>query len=204
MSLIKNVVASTLLAGSALGLNSCGSTAEPNSLANRQKEVVKELMAERPAKEYNKAVGSWREGILAPADAQSTIDSIAFRQVFDGTILATDSKSVEEYNAIAAKMRVGDHKTYESAFEELDNKMLDQNIKVKEIPANAKEYRAFEQTVHNLSGNITYNNDHKVIAVRQFKADSLAYTNFFKERGRLTPGIEKNIKEISKQIKLKP
>lgn len=202
MSLIKNVVAGTLLASSALGFNSC--TGDSERLAESRKGVVKELLAERPAKEYNKAVGSWREGILAPADAQSTIDSIAFRQVFDGTILSTDSKSVKEFNAIAAKMRVGNHNTYESAFEELDNKMLDQNIKVKEIPANEKEYRAFETRIHGLTGSTTINNEHNVIAVRQFKADSLAYTNFFKERGRLTPSIEKRISDVSKKIKLKP
>lgn len=202
MSSIKSILAGTLLAGSALGFNSCESGS--NMVANSRKEVIKEFMADRPAKEYNKAVGSWREGILAPADAQSTLDSVAFRQVFDGTILSTDSESVKQFNSIAGKMRVGNHTDYNSAFEDLDNKMLDQNIKVKEIPANAKEYGAYETRTLGLFGTNTYKNEHRVMAARQFKADSLAYTNFFKERGRLTPGIEKSIKEISKQIKLKP
>lgn len=203
MSFINRIVAGALLTGSALGFSGCQT--DSDRLAEQRQEVVKELLADRPAREYNQAVAGWRQGIIASADAQSTIDSIAYRQVFDGTVAAQDSAKVKEFNAIAANMRVGNHEKFDSAFAELDNKMLDMNITKRNFDANTNEYLSYRTRVSNgMTGYVTHENYNKVLAVRQFKADSMAYNNFFKENKLLSPEVAQKLKKVAQKVKIKP
>lgn len=203
MAVINRIITGALLVGSALGFNSC--QGDSQRLAESRQGVVKELLADRPAREYNQAVAGWRDNLSASADAQSTIDSIAYRQVFDGTVAAQDSTKVKEFNTIAGKMRVGNYETFNSAFVDLDNKMIDMDITKRNLDANAKEYKAYRTCHPRIFGSSTYfENYEKVLAVRQFKADSMAYTKFFKENNLVTPEVAQKLEKVAKKVKLKP
>ncbi|MCM1266224.1 MAG: hypothetical protein NC200_08510 [Candidatus Gastranaerophilales bacterium] len=206
MSFINKIVTGALLTGSALGFSGCN--ANSDHTANERKEVVKELLADRPAKEYNEAVEGWRMGtISSPADAQSAIDSIAYRQIFVGTTAAQDSTKVKEFNSIASKMRIGTYKTnddYDKAFNELDKKMIDMNISTQEHFANEKEYKSYTRIVNGRYNTYQAPRNSAILAARQFKADSIAYSRFFEKNNLLDSTMVKQIKKVSEKIKIKP
>ncbi len=201
MSFINKIVTGALLTGSALGFSGC--TTDGERLAEQRQEVVKELLVDRPVREYNQAVAGWRNGSVITADAQSTIDSIAYKQVFDGTVAAQDSAKVKEFNSIAAKMKVSGSISllHEDACVELDNKMIDMDITNRAMDANAEEYKSFKRR---FSTGLINEHPEKVIAVRQFKADSMAYNKFFKDNNLLTPETAEKLTKVAKKVKLRP
>lgn len=205
MSFINRIVTGALLTGSALGFSGC--SLNSNRDAEQRKEVLKELLADKPAKEYTKAIADWRYGtVMAAADAQSSVDSAAFRQIFDGTTAAQNSAKVKEFNAIAASTRIkGSHDTFESAQKELDKKIIDLNISTKDMVANEKEYETLTQELPSRCRRADIVSDESArLMARQFKTDSVAYTNFFKKNNLLTPEVTQQIKKVSEKIKIKP
>lgn len=204
MSFINKIVTGALLTGSALGFSGCNT--DGKRLAEQRQEVIKELLVDRPVREYNQAVAGWRNGSVITADAQSTIDSIAYRQVFDGTVAAQDSAKVKEFNSIAAKMKVSsDRLSFSDAFNELDNKMINMDITKRAMDANAEEYKSFKRRVSTgITGHVTHEHPEKVLAVRQFKADSMAYNKFFKDNNLLTPETAEKLTKVAKKVKLRP
>lgn len=163
---------------------------------------AEEYMADKPAKEYLQMEKGWRNEKMRYADIQSSLDSVAYKDIFNGTKAAKDSSKVAEFNKIAAKMKVDKNiKTYEEAFKNLDNKTLNMGITTKEHKMNLKEYNNYEYKKS--VGRFIYNHidNSKVLQCRQFKADSIAYNKFFKKHNLLNDSVISQITKVSKKIK---
>ena len=73
-----------------LGLSACSDV----------KERAKDYMQDRPYSEYAELTNTKNHAFV-----QSRLDSMAYRDIFNGTKLAEDSASVAEFNKIAASLR---------------------------------------------------------------------------------------------------
>ncbi len=163
---------------------------------------AEEYMADKPAKEYIQMEKGWRNDNMRYADIQSSLDSVAYKDIFNGTKAAKDSSKIAEFNKIAAKMKVDKNiNTYNEAFKNLDNKMLYMNITTKEHKMNLKEYKNYEYKKS--VGRFIYNHidNSKILQCRQFKADSIAYNQFFKKHNLLNDSVISQITKVSKKIK---
>lgn len=163
---------------------------------------AEEYMADKPAKEYIQMEKGWRNEKMRYADMQSSLDSVAYKDIFNGTKAAKDSSKVAEFNKIAAKMKVDKNiNTYNEAFKNLDNKMLDMGITTKAHKTNLKEYKNYKYTESILWMSHSYSDNSKVLQCRQFKTDSIAYNQFFKKHNLLNDSVISQITKVSKKIK---
>ena len=133
----------------------------------------------------------WRSGSIGRADAQLSIDSAAYRTVFNSTNAVRDSKTVVEFNAIAGRNRIPDYITTEiSASMHLSRKMRMIELPIEEMkPLN--EYAAF----------ISVQGDPKSVAKKQYIIDSIAYNRFFEKNNLRNDTVVKQIKNIARKIK---
>lgn len=163
---------------------------------------AEKYMADKPAKEYIQMEKGWRNDNMRYADMQSSLDSVAYKDIFNGTKAAKDSSKVAEFNKIAGQMKVDKNiKTYNEAFKNLDNKILDMGITTKEHKMNLKEYNNYQCTEH--TGWVRHReiDNSKVLQCRQFKTDSIAYNKFFKKHNLLNDSVINQITKVSKKIK---
>lgn len=207
MSYIKSIVAPVIV-GTSLSLSSCDG--ECKSLTEQsRRQVLSEIMADKPVKEYDAIINtsSIKPVFIKESQTQSSLDSVAYRNVFEGTSLAKDSAAVKTFNRIAAdtrpniKYNENQADIYNTISDSLDNKTKDLGITKKSFDANQKEYNKITEW---RSSGITTRMEpmrDKIIATKQFKADSMAYEKFFKDNGILTDNLKKQLKSVAKKVK---
>ncbi len=202
MNYIKSLVAPAII-GTSISLSSCNSDTHSQTEQSRR-EVLSELMADKPMTEYDKIINNIdkKVGYLKDSQAQSSLDSVAYRNVFEGTILAQDSTKVKEFNNIARNMRPNEKQIdYKKVTHSLDNKTKDLGITKRNFDANQEEYNKIrEWRSRGITSSFELDHD-RIIATRQFKADSMAYEKFFKDNGVLTDSLKKQLKSIAKKVK---
>ena len=66
---------------------------------------AEEYMADKPAKEYLQMEKGWRNEKMRYADIQSSLDSVAYKDIFNGTKAAKDSSKVAEFNLMGQKLQ---------------------------------------------------------------------------------------------------
>lgn len=185
---LSRIIPSVMISASAL--TGCEQPQQPRTTLNN-------YMANRPAKEYIAIKNGWREGIGGIADAQHSFDSVAYTRLFEATEAAKDSAKVAEFNKIAAKTKLKNDTTCETALKEFDNKLLQEGITL-------TDYQNFEKEIKNireLKGSKiiefnTVNDWNNKLKLKQFKLDSLAYGHFFEKEINVKAFID-----VAKKIK---
>lgn len=183
MNILNKIYTGALLASATV----LGTGCEQNRYdeTNVIEQQIEKRMSDRPYGEFQKATSGWRKGLIGTADAQSTLDSVAYRQVFDSTQVAKDSAKVAEFNKIAASMRVPQNikkpqPAEDALFDKLKNAKTEDALKLKR-----------ETTIV-----YTYN-----LPAKQHIADSVAYNDFFKNNGLLNEQTKKILKKVEEEIR---
>ncbi len=207
MNIIKTAIAPVIM-GTAMTLSGCDSSKYQSDAEQSRRKVLSEVLAEKPVKEYDKIIEGlngktiyFKESFL-----QSSLDSVAYRNLFEGTALAKDSARVKEFNDIARKTRpnirsISGESDYNRIIDALDNKVKDMGITKRDFDANANEYSKIGHYRSAGIGSTWERELDRNVAVHQFKADSLAYEKFFRRNKILTDSVKKEIKNIAKIIK---
>ena len=207
MNIIKTAIAPVIM-GTAMTLSGCDSSKYQSDAEQSRRKVLSEVLAEKPVKEYDKIIEGlngktiyFKESFL-----QSSLDSVAYRNLFEGTTLAKDSARVKEFNDIARKTRpnlnpISYEADYKRIIDALDNKVKDMGITKREYDVNANEYSKIGHYRSAGIGSTWERELDRNVAVHQFKADSLAYEKFFRRNKLLTDSVRKEIKNIAKIIK---
>ena len=108
---------------------------------------------------------------------QADLDSVAYRNIFNSTIVAKDSDKVAQFNEVAGNMKF--------RFNEIDRILTDEGI-------SPEEYNM---------GNFKLADDVDTSRAYQHFADSWMYKNLFKKMGILSDSIAKKCDEVAEKTK---
>lgn len=167
----------TFLPIAAIGTVALTSCDSPSSKAET-------YMGDRPRKEYLELINSKNELLI-----QSKLDSMAYRDIFNGTNAAKDSTKVAEFNKIAAKMRpsLGTKGTWKN-YVEINKKLIRNGITIKEFKKINKTWSKFSTDTRNT-------------LTCQHYADDWAYRKFFKKIGILDDKLNAKCDSVSEIIR---
>ena len=112
---------------------------------------------------------------------QSSVDSLAYREIFTSSLAAADSAAVNEFNKLASSMRRDAISPYLGLSSHLYNKL-----------GKMLTHKQFKQIE---------NEAKKDVLTLQFKADSVAYRRFFEKHGLLNDSTLKKFSAIAKKIR---
>lgn len=162
-----------VVAAGLLGLNAC----------SHVEERAKDYMQDKPYSEFVELTNTSNMTLI-----QSRLDSLAYRDIFNGTKLAEDSASVAEFNKIAASLRgYKDSDPSWDAIQIIEQNLIEQDISTKDLSRIvANRFYLFD----------TY----KCIQF-QHDADDWAYRKFFTQKGIMTDELSKQCDEVSKKIR---
>lgn len=146
-------------------------------------ERTKEYMMDKPIKEYEQVIEGFNSRYHSNNVTQSKLDSVAFRDVFNGTNAAKDSSKVAEFNKIASVNR---------ASYVIDN--------LKKTGVSTREFDEIRKEADKLSWSPKKVGDpyHEHI---QFKTDSIQYRKFFEKHNLLNEKTLKHFNNVCKKIK---
>jgi len=200
MSYIKPIIASLVITPM-LSLTSC--SGDSNAVRSGKK-VLGELMENKPMRQYEKVMAGFEgyDSYMKESKVQSAVDSVAYEDVFNKTPLAKDTNAKAEFKAIAKKTRpdLFPNSRFDEVSDALDEKIKDMNISKKAYEANEKEYSLMKTTRTSWPGTSTSIDYDKIIATKQFKADSVAYRRFF-ENHNLLKDFAKELTKVAKKVK---
>lgn len=113
---------------------------------------------------------------------QSSLDSLAYREIFTSSQVAADSAAVAEFNKLASSMRIN---RKESPYKPLRSDLYDKLSKM----VTHKQFKQIE------------NESEESFLTLQFKADSVAYRRFFEKHGLLNDSTLRKITAVAKKIR---
>lgn len=173
-----NVSLKTFMPAAAAGLLALTSCTSASQRA-------KVYMKDKPYLEYQELTDTENETLI-----QSRLDSMAYRDIFNGTKLAKDSASVAEFNKIAAEMRGYQPKetNHWNRRNAVRSTLINQHITTQELDK-------IESNTSFLDGDLKETNQY------QHDADDWAYRKFFTKKGIMTDGLAKKCDEVSKLIR---
>lgn len=156
------------------------------SACDSVKDRAADYMADRSYSEYLEVTSGNNLTFV-----QSKLDSVAYRDIFNGTKAAKDSTLVAEFNKIAASTRGYDSKVPDvwQRKEYIKKNIVNQGITTREL-------KAIEDKDDRLD-----DGDETRINKFQHFADDWAYRKFFKEKGLMTPELAKKCDEVPKKIR---
>lgn len=154
-----------------------------SACSNVNKRAEKYL-ADKPYAEYQAVTESSSTTL-----AQSKLDSIAYRDIFNGTQAAKDSALVAEFNEIAKKTRgYNDSTSVPNKILAVQQSLISQGISTKE----------FGEITRKPNSSDYYKRAANII---QHYADDWAYRKFFEKAGIMDDKIAAKCDEVSKQIR---
>ena len=190
LNIIRKFIIGSTIAGCSLGIGSCGPS------VNKHEERFNNFMADKPyetaAEINNKLVRSkYPNDIINHTDRQLYMDSVAYRDIFNATHKANDSTAVADFNKIASEMKAGlrEEVTPRSRYTTIDPESLKKNLGKLDITLG--DYNKIMKETHG--------GDYPIIL--QYKADSIAYRNFFQRHNLLNDTIIKKIANVTKKIR---
>ena len=165
----------------AIAITSCALTGckfDPNI-----RERAQEYMQYKPIKEYEQVITGLYSRYHSPSITQSKLDSVAFRDVFNGTNAVKDSSKVAEFNKIASVNRASN--------------VIDD---LKKTGVSVKEFHEIRKEADNIASSLKKVGDpfHEHM---QFKTDSIQYRKFFEKHNLLNGKTLKHFNEVCKKIK---
>lgn len=202
MSYIKPLIAS-LIVTPMLTLTSC--RGDSNTVQSR-KQVLGELMDNKPMRQYEGVMAGLEgyDSYMKESKVQSAVDSVAYGDVFKKTGLGKNEEAKAEFRAIAQQTRPEldmVHVEYNDVSNSLDEKIKDLGITKKAYEANEKEYSKMTTSYHKwLGGSEQEPLRDKIIAAKQFKADSVAYRKFFKKHDLLKE-VAEELTAVAKKVR---
>lgn len=142
---------------------------------------VESYMENRPHAEFteikNQAYGYGNTGVYM----QSSLDSLAYREIFNSSQAAADSAAVNEFNKLASSMRRAPETPSYTLNYDLHNKL-----------GKMVTHKQFKQIE---------NETKRDVLTLQFKTDSVAYRRFFEKHGLLNDSTLKKFTAVAKKIK---
>lgn len=198
-SLMKNLVGIA-----AIGVTCSANTPQrPASGVEMRQRIVLEDLAKDKNVDLDKIVKGWKPWEYhRETGIQRSIDSLAYKQLFDGTELVKDSAAVEEFNSIAAKNAPHPRHSFYTIMQ------TDFNKRLKALGCSDKEvYRlsgaCTEVYPRRDCGEIHFTSEGTINAVarHQYYTDSVAYNKFFDSKGILNKSMKQKIAYISRKIK---
>lgn len=163
-----------VVAAGLLGLSAC----------NDVKKRTEDYMQERPYSEFKELTNTDDLTLI-----QSRLDSMAYRDIFNGTKLAKDSASAAEFNKIAASLRgYSSNDGYFHRKAAIKERLINQGITTKDLSR-----IDFLFTIGD--GDLERANKF------QHYADDWAYRKFFTQKGIMTDELSKQCDEVSKKIR---
>lgn len=154
------------------------------SACSNVNERAKKYLADKPYAEYAAITENHSSTFT-----QSKLDSIAYRDIFNGTQAAKDSALVAEFNEIANKTR-----GYNESISTW-NKMLAVRQSLISQGISTKEYDEITNKYSLGDG------DMRIANITQHYADDWAYRKFFEKAGIMNDKIAAKCDEVSKQIR---
>ncbi len=202
MSYIRPLIAS-LIAAPLLALTSCSNN--DSEAVTSRKQVLGELMDNKPIRQFEKVMAGFDgyDSFMKESKVQSAVDSVAYGDVFKKSKLGKDEEAKAEFRAIAEQTRpdLPSESGYDEISNALDEKIKDLKISKKSYEANQKEYEKMTKSYSKwLGGSEQEPMRDKIIATKQFKADSVAYRRFFK-RHDLLKDVAEELVEVAKKVK---
>ena len=202
MSYIKPLIASLIVAP-ILTLTSCRGDSDT---VQSRKQVLGELMDNKPMRQYERVMAGLEgyDSYMKESKVQSAVDSVAYGDVFKKTGLWKNEEAKSEFRAIAQQTRPKLDMVrieYNDVSNSLDEKIKDLGITKKAYEANEKEYSEMTKSYHKwLGGSEQEPLRDKIIAAKQFKADSVAYRKFFKKHDLLKE-VAEELTAVAKKVK---
>ena len=129
MIISKNYVKSSVMASLLMLASSCYKQ-EVYDLKDDRLNKLTEVMSDRPQKDMDEITNSFHPSVLMNTlEIQRAIDSVAYRDMFEGTQLARNSKFLENYSSTLAKTRIPE--TYSKFTGEVfpDNDKIDKPLR---------------------------------------------------------------------------
>lgn len=123
------------------------------------------------------------------------MDSVAYTRLFESTQATKDSAKVAEFNKIAASTKLESDRD-KTALKELDAKLLQEGITLKDYQNFEKELKSLKELKHGIIEVSTENDYKNMLKLKQFKLDSLVYGHFFEKEINVKAFIE-----VAKKIK---
>lgn len=169
----------------------------------QQQKNLDELMQGRPQSEKDKIINSWVEKNMEKraVEIQSSVDSVAYRRLFDGTELAKDSDAVAEFNKIKKASIPESYWGFPSYLNRMDEILKTHGITQDEIYKFQGQHNIGRETYPGGCTMFTTRDNRVVIARHQFTVDSVAYQRFFEKHNMVNKNVLNGIKNISKKIK---
>lgn len=163
-----------VVAAGLLGLNAC----------SHVEERAKDYMQDKAYSEFVELTNTSNTTLI-----QSRLDSLAYRDIFNGTKLANDSASVAEFNKIAACLR-GYNNEYDCSqrIVAIEKGLKDQGILTKDFSIVKDLSATFAETLVQANK-------------LQHYADDWAYRKFFTQKRIMTDELSKQCDEVSKKIR---
>ena len=179
IAIITYGVAAACAVGGAVQLHKQNKLAEER--LNNIEARVESYMENRPHAEFinikTQAHGYGNSGVYM----QSSLDSLAYREIFTSSQVAADSAAVNEFNKLAASIRRASKTPSYRLSSDLYNKL-----------SKMVTHKQFKQIEKEASGDIL---------TLQFKADSVAYRRFFEKHGLLNDSTLTKFTAIAKKIR---
>jgi hypothetical protein len=187
MSKIGNILIGMTFGSMAIGLTSCKKEYTP-----RYPKV--ENMLSGYGVDGKKLSSSWRQDALGVADAQASLDSVAFRTLFNSTEAVKDSAKVAEFNKIAVNNRIPEYISSQKGADMYFSRKLREKVNslddMKKIQSYIGAYYSTSETGAELSK-------------KQYISDSINYTRFFERHKLLNDSTLKEGLKITTQ-KIRP
>ena len=172
-------------------------------VAVQQEGFLNELMAERPQSEKDLIMRGWtlHDKEKHAVEAQSSIDSLAYRKVFEGTELSKNSDAVKEFNKIAKESRPDRMWGFPTYTKKMDEILKNHGISSDEINKYKAENQRGRETFPGGFARYTSRDNRVAIAKHQFKVDSVSYKRFFEKHGMINEAVNNGFKTVSKKFK---
>lgn len=184
MGKIGTITVGLMFSGITMGLGGC----QKESKFPQAEKILSEIVQDKNTEKT--IISGWREGGIGLADAQSSIDSAAYRTIFESTEGIKDSAKVAEFNAIASRNKLPEYIRTDNA----GSFYFYRKLRAKNLSLNE------HKQINNYVGETKVSDSCKM-ARKQFVMDSIAYDNFFQKHSLKTDSIVRKIRVLSRKIK---
>lgn len=188
MGKVGAIAVGLMFSGLALGLSGCKQEKVNNF--SQSEQLLNECIPSSPEKCKN-IVAGWRQNTIGYSDSQLSIDSAAYRNIFNSTSAVKDSAKVAEFNRIAMQNKIPKYIKTDIAA----GLYLSRKLRAKELPL-----EEFKQA-NNYAGFLTDKGIINSLSKKQYVIDSISYNQFFEKHGIRTKEVERQVKKISRKIK---
>ena len=192
---IRTLILGALLSGASLLMSNCS-----NSSTSPNDDGLREYMSEKgySQAELNNILAATARRSLAKEDAarQSTLDSIAYRDLFNETQLSGDSSIIEDFNKIASKAKLENSIGYYN-----DVELRSREAFVDALTEDKTSKEEIDSLLKNFpSRKNLFSYNYYDIQNYQHYSDKYFYGKFFKKLGLMTGDFKSKFEVLTNKI----